>query len=492
MKVPVHEARLRSTFVRRVAEMVNRTHLFEPGERILIAVSGGPDSVALLSVLAALAPSWRLSLWAVHFNYRLRGEESHQDARFVADLCGRMGIELISEDIDLGGSAGLSSRWKGRSIQEVAREARYSAMMRIGASIGADRIALGHTGDDQAETLLMWMLRGSGPLGLSGIPPARECLFIRPLLAMRRVDALAYLEAQGLPWRVDSSNAKPVYLRNRIRQELMPVLKRFNPSIVEVLGRQADILREENLWLEQVTVDHLSRLARKASNGELVVDRECLIALPVALQRRIVRAAIRRVSRKPKGPGFGAVSAVLTRVVHGRSGSSLIVQRSRVSRDYNQIHVRAVRLYDQAPPADSGSMEVLLPVPSTQAWPLTGQLIRTSLVHSVLPIPGWSRSRNVAMLDADSFTISLIVRGWQPGDAFQPLGMGGRRKKLQDYFSDIKLPRAERTKVPLVLAPEGILWVGGHRMDHRFRVAQTTKRIIMVTLSGPVDAQETL
>ncbi len=198
MKVPVHEARLRSTFVRRVAEMVNRTHLFEPGERILIAVSGGPDSVALLSVLAALAPSWRLSLWAVHFNYRLRGEESHQDARFVADLCGRMGIELISEDIDLGGSAGLSSRWKGRSIQEVAREARYSAMMRIGASIGADRIALGHTGDDQAETLLMWMLRGSGPFGLSGIPPARECLFIRPLLAMRRADALAYLEARGV------------------------------------------------------------------------------------------------------------------------------------------------------------------------------------------------------------------------------------------------------------------------------------------------------
>jgi tRNA(Ile)-lysidine synthase len=272
----------------------------------------------------------------------------------------------------------------------------------------------------------------------------------------------------------------------------MPVLKRFNPSIVETLGRQADILREDNAWLEQMTADQLKRLARETMNGELLMDRDSLIALPTALQRRLVRAAIQRTTGLPKGPTFTAVRAILSRVVHGRSGSSLTLQRSLVSREYDRL-----RFSRNPPRAHAASQpetfELALTVPSSLSWPPTGQLIQTGLVHSgssdLLDVA--HRSRNMAMLDADCVTMKLIVRCWKPGDVFQPLGMGGRRKKLQDYFSDTKVPRKERMRVPLVVAPEGIVWVGGHRGDHRFRMTSMTKRVLTIRLIETANAQET-
>jgi tRNA(Ile)-lysidine synthase len=487
MNVPLRQ-KTRPSLVRRVAGMVRKTKLFQQGDRILVAVSGGPDSIALLSVLRALAPSWNLSLWAVHFNYGFRGTESNEDARFVAHLCDRLEVTLVSEIIDLS-EIRLSRR--KRSLQEAAREARYTAMLRIGASLGANKIALGHTADDQAETLLMWMLRGSGAAGLSGIPPARDSLFIRPLLEVSRADVLAYLKAEDMAFREDSSNATPLYLRNRVRHELLPALKRFNPSIVPVLKRQAQILREEDGWLEQVTAEHLMHLMCEERSGDLLVDRDGLLILPVALQRRVLRALVRRTSGLTKGPTFGAVEAVLARVVHGRSGAALVVQGSQVSREYSRLRFRPSRLLTSGQSATPA--EVPLPIPSMQCWPPTGQLIRTSLMHSgtysqeeIL-----TRSRNLAVFDADRLTPALVVRAWKPGDVFQPFGMGGRQKKLQDYFADIKLSRDERRQVPLVVAPEGILWVGGHRTDHRFRVTSETRRRLFVELFDPSDHKET-
>ncbi|MGH7232235.1 MAG: tRNA lysidine(34) synthetase TilS [Nitrospiraceae bacterium] len=489
MKAPhQQDVAIRSAFVRRVADTVKRTRLFRPGDAILVAVSGGPDSVALLSVLASLAPSWRLRVQAVHFNYGLRGDESEEDSRFVARLCARMGIELISEPIDLRGAHAPSSAWKMSSLQEAAREARYSAMMRIGTSLSVDKIALGHTADDQAETVLMWMIRGAGPAGLSGIPPVRNPIFIRPLLQVERSDVLDYLKTEDLTFRTDSTNAKPVYVRNRIRRDLLPLLKQFNPSIVEVLKRQADILREENAWLEQVAAEHLVRVAREMPNGEWAVDRQALLEFPLALQRRIVRAVVRRAMGNGRGPAFASVAAILDQVVHGRTGSTLMVQRTRVSREYETLRFRAAHRLVQDRSIDTVHCEVPLPIPSVQRWPFTGQVIQTSLVHSIMPHDQTQHeSGTVALLDADRMTVKLSVRCWRPGDVFQPLGMGGRQKKLQDYFSDIKMPRHDRNRVPLIVAPEGLVWVGGHRMDHRFRLTPATKRVIMIRLADSAD-----
>jgi len=476
-----------SPLARRMAEAARTRRLFSPGDRLLAAVSGGPDSVALLSLLTELSPSWKLVLWAVHVNHGLRGAESEEDARFVARLCERLGVELISERVDLTGPARRRAR---QSLQEYAREARYAAMQRVGQACGSDKIALGHTADDQAETLLMWMLRGSGTTGLAGIRPSRGPQFIRPLLDFSRADIVAYLEAQGLEFREDSSNAKLLYLRNRVRHELLPTLKRFNPAVLKVLGRQAEILREEDLCLQHSASAHLVQMACQDAEGTVVVDRAALLALPLALQRRMVRILIRQTSGMVKAPTFGAVSAVLDQVIHGRSGSAITVQGAQIARTYGHIQFRPRRASLNASlgagPEAWGDAEkgVALPVPSTLSWPLTGQMIRVSFDSSAAAdlSNAPTHPRSVAAFDADRFTMDLSVRSWRPGDVFQPLGMGGRRKKLQDYFADIKLPREERSRIPLIVAPEGILWVAGHRLDHRFYATTATERTVVAEL----------
>ncbi|HET8580020.1 MAG TPA: tRNA lysidine(34) synthetase TilS [Nitrospiraceae bacterium] len=467
-----------SPLASRVAEVARARRLFRPGDCVLAAVSGGPDSVALLSLLTELAPSWKLVLWAIHLNHGLRGAESDEDARFVASLCEQLGVELITERVDVTDSARRRSR---QSLQEYAREARYKVMQRVGHALGADKIALGHTADDQAETLLMWLLRGSGTTGLAGIPPSREPLFIRPLLDYNRADIVSYLQTQKLEFREDSSNANLLYLRNRVRHELLPTLKRFNPAVLKVLARQVEILREEDHCLQQWVAQRMARMASQDTDGTVLVDRASLLALPVALQRRTVRTLIRQTSGIMKAPTFGAVAAVLDQVVQGRSGSAITVQGIQIAREYGRIQFRPCRAILNT---RIRTCSLALPVPSTLRWPLTGKMIQVRVGSSAVAeqLAASIHPPSIAIFDANRFTMKLLVRSWRPGDIFQPLGMGGRRKKLQDYFTDIKLPREERCRVPLLVAPEGILWVVGHRPDHRFYATASTKRTLVAQL----------
>lgn len=470
---------IRHKLERHVAASARTRQLFAAGDHLLVAVSGGPDSVALLSVLASLAPSKRLTVSALHVNYGLRGKESEEDARFVSCLCAELGVPLTCERIDLSSPP---NRRKGMSLQARARDARYAALQRAAAVLGASKIALGHTADDQAETLLMWMLRGSGAAGLAGIRPVRDAVYVRPLLAVSRADVLAYVNAKGLAFRMDSSNAKPVYLRNRIRHELLPLLKQFNPAVVDALTRQADILRDEDACFDQWVSDWVGRNVLTGEDRSLAVPRAALLELPVALQRRAIRRVVQQVAGGSHGPTFGAAEAVLEKIVRGRSGSSLALQGAWVVRDYQYV-----RFFPERSPGRHHSgrvppraVSVCADIPSTVVWPPTGQAIRFRYSDAEDgPAPA---GRQIARFDADRFTPRLEVRSWQTGDVFHPQGMAGRRKKLQDYFTDIKLPRERRAEVPLLVSPEGILWIVGHRADQRFRVTPSTRHIVMAEI----------
>lgn len=468
---PLQIKAVRHALERAVAAVARAERLFATEDHLLVAVSGGPDSVALLAALASLARPWRLRLSALHVNYGLRGEESEEDERFVSRLCTELGVPLVCERIDLrqaGGSRGLS-------LQARAREARYATLRRVAARLGAEKIALGHTADDQAETLLMWMLRGSGAAGLAGIPPVREGLYVRPLLGVSRADVLAYLKAKGLAFRTDSSNAKPLYLRNRVRRDLLPLLKQFNPAVVDALTRQAAILRDEDRCLERWTSEWIGRHVQRGAGRVMTVPRTELLALPVALQRRVVREVVRQVTGSDHGPTFGAAESVLEKVVRGRSGSSLAMRGAKVTREYDAIVCSGLG----APAPVGGAIEIGH-MPSTVVWPATGQRIRLRVMAA--GTAGSPHGRHEAQFDADRFTHRLVLRSWKPGDVFHPQGMGGRRKKVQDYFCDSKLPRSRRPAVPLLAAPEGILWIAGYRTDHRFRVTQSTMRVMTAEL----------
>jgi len=475
-----------------VARTVRRHGLIERGDRVLVAVSDGPDSVALLSLLASWAPSWGFTLQAAHVNHGLRGAESEEDAEFVRALCERLGVGCVSERVPLTtrGTAGGQIAAVGRrhaSLQEYARELRYAALARMAERCEASKIALGHTVDDQAETLLMWMLRGSGAGGLAGIPPVRERRFIRPLLEVQRADVLAYLGACGLQFRTDSTNAKPLYLRNRIRHELLPVLRRFNPGIVAVLKRQADILREEHLYLNQVAEEQVARVSRRGPDQAVVLDRQALLSLPTALQRRVVRAVMQGTTRSIRGPSFATVETVLKQVVHGRSGATVVAGGVQAVREYDWIRFRAPAAQPHATPAWSErGLALPLVVPSETVWPLTGRAIRLHWEEGAAERGSINRVPGRAELDPAKFTSELALRSWRPGDRFQPLGMGGRHKKLQDFFADLKIPRRERSRVPLLVAPEGILWVVGYRTDHRFCAHSSSgRRLVAEVADGP-------
>jgi tRNA(Ile)-lysidine synthase len=483
----------RSRLVATVVAAARKARLFGPGEHLLVCVSGGPDSVCLLAVLKELAPAWRLTLSVAHVNHGLRGLESDEDAEFVARLCEQMQLPFLCEAVDLraaqGGTPGKLRARAMSSLQERAREARYATLRALARRIGADRIATGHTADDQAETLLLWMLRGAGTAGLAGIPQTRDGIWIRPLLGVTRAAILADLEERGQGFRMDSSNSKPVYLRNRVRHELLPILARLNPGVVKVLGRQSRILRDEDRCMEDLAGDHVERLVRQTVDGPVVVERAALMALSPALQRRVVRAVVRRVTGFHRGPSFGAVEAVLDRVVRGRSGAALTVAGTLAWRDYRSIRFQALSqspavAQDETPGPRTVSPTVTPGTVATVPWPWTRQVIRLALADG-----SWEgfpksepQSRTWAALDADRFTLPVTLRTWLPGDWFQPAGMHGKRKKLQDHFSDVKLPRTERRRIPILSAPEGILWVCGQRTDERFRATATTTRVLVAEL----------
>ncbi len=480
---------------RRFAEIVKRKRWLNDGDRILVAVSGGPDSVALLFLMMEIAPTWHLDILAFHLNHGLRGEESEGDAQFVRHLCRQLGLTLKEERAPLAKAHGLEG--KG-SIQEKARDVRYAAMRRVAENVGARKIALGHTADDQAETVLMWMLRGAGAAGLAGIPPTRSGLFIRPILDFRRSEILSYLRGKGLSFRSDSSNSNIRYFRNQIRHELLPTLQRLNPGIVRVLGRQADILREEELWFEEWTAETISRLGQFQGNGDIVLERDDVLALPLPLQRRVVRRLVCRLTGTHKAPSFTTVSDVLDRVVRGPSGSTLVVQGIRVERVYHTLrwsresHHLADSMVFGGGSARVPAEGLEVSIPSIVSWPFTDQAIRVRVFHSQAGQPPGSlrTSPHRAWFDADRFTTPLRLRTWVPGDSFQPLGMQGHRKKLQDFYSDLKVPRSSRRRIPLLVAPEGILWVVGFRSDWRFSATASTRNFLEVEIRCPQSRKE--
>ncbi len=452
-----------------VHQAIRARDLLSPGDRIVVAVSGGPDSVALLSCLVALSTRWNWELSIGHVNHGLRGAESDEDAAFVERLGKYFRVPVSIREVCLKKQ---DAKFTKQSFQVYAREARYQALESILHERCATKIATGHTADDQAETVLMWMLRGSGTGGLSGIPPKRGTCIVRPILDISRSAIVAYLEQRQLEWRMDSSNRQPVYLRNRLRQDLMPHLKEYSPGIVNVLSRQAEIIRDDHAYLEDVAAEAFQQMCVIEDEKTIQLDRAALLGLPMAIRRRVVRQGLQKMMGKTQGPRFDAIQRLLDRLEQGQSGWTMHINLVNVGQEYDRL------VFSKREVAPLRDVEV--DIPGEVVWPLTGQRMVVSRKQS--EEIGSPPHKLEMHLDADTFTPALKLRSWMPGDVFCPKGLGGRQKKLQDFFSDIKLPRSRRVKVPLLVAPEGILWVGGLREDERFQVSSSTTSVVIATI----------
>jgi len=458
----------------KVDQTIRVNGLFVPEDRIMVAVSGGPDSVALFRCLAALRARWNWDLCIGHVDHGFRGAESEEDAKFVEALAEKFGVPVMVCRLHLNKQ---DAKLEKQSLQEYARTVRYHALEKMVRDRKATKLALGHTADDQAETVLMWMLRGCGTGGLGGIPPKRGANVVRPLLDIQRSEIVSYLQERQEDFRLDSTNFQPVYLRNRIRQDLIPQLKTYSLGIVNVLTRQAHILRDDHAYLEELADEAFQRTCVSEGTGERQFDRLALLQVPLPIRRRVVRQSLQQVVGSAQSPRFDVVERVLDRLEHGQSGWTIECNGVLVSQEYDRLVVRRPPERN-LPATDLSSVRVVpLPIPGEVVWFPTGQRIMVSRKSS--PVLEVRIHSSEIQLDPATFTPELTLRSWVPGDVFCPKGFGGRQKKLQDFFSDIKLPRSQRTKVPLLVAPEGIVWVGGLRADERFQVTPSTTSVVV-------------
>ncbi len=451
-----------------------RWSLFAPGDVVLAAVSGGPDSLSLLHALHTEGAAHGVArLEAAHLDHGLRGDEAAGEAAWVADWCARRDIPCHVGRADVGAWAAQGKIGK----PQAAREARMEFLEETAARVGASKIATGHNRDDQAETVLLHVLRGAGAHGLGGIP-ARRGLYVRPLLDVSRADIEAYCAAHGLAPRRDPSNLSPdASLRNRVRLDLLPRLAReYNADVSEALWRLAGIAARDADYLEQQAAGEMGRLTLSASAAEIVLDRAALADAHPALQRHVLRLAVARLRGTTEGVSYAHLEQVSAAVAAGRT-FGLSLPRPLCLVRVTETTVTLARPGDGAAHVD---FCVPLPVPGVAALPHAALTVRASFAE----IAG------ATALDADRVEAdTLVVRGWWPGDRIAPLGMGGRHKKLQDIFTDAKVPRDRRGLVPLAEDANGLVWVAGHCLAERARVTPETRRSLYLRVeAGASDA----
>ena len=470
-------------FVRVLEKTVRRRGLLERGDRVLVAVSGGPDSVALLRGLIELRSRYDLSLTVGHFNHGLRGAASDAEERFVAELALKAGLELRT-----GRMPTASVRPRGRSLEDWCREHRYAFLDATAREIQAGKIALGHHRRDQAETVLMNLLRGSGIEGLKGILPIRDGRYIRPLLDTDPAEIRAFLESRSLSFRNDASNRDIRHLRNRIRHDLLPRLETvYNPAIVRGISRMAEIAGLENDFMESVLPEAYARAGGREGQGGVRFDIPAFLTLHEAIQNRLILLVVRRLIGAPSGLTHAHIQ--LVRNLLGRSGYAEVhlaggitatrsydhlsfQQTADVSSPASRSQHRPSRLRRKGTDAEAG-FQFDVPIPGVLSL-APGCRLRFEVAGVTRPVP---TGREIACLDYERIRFPLVCRGVRTGDRIQPLGMAGT-KKVRRLLLDAKVPLEERGRVPLLVDDEGVLWVAGVCLSERARVSDRTRTVL--------------
>ncbi|MEW6661798.1 MAG: tRNA lysidine(34) synthetase TilS [Bacillota bacterium] len=465
----------------KIFKTIAKYRLLEPHDGVLVAVSGGPDSVALLHALQSLTEEIPLTLWAAHLNHGLRGREAEEDAEFVSLLADKWGIPAVIEKIDVKNLAAN----EGLSAQEAARQARYRFLRRVAAQRGLAKIAVGHHANDQAETVLLNFLRGSGTSGLKGMLPASQGV-IRPLLEITRQEIEDYCRKHGLPSREDSSNLKTDYQRNRVRWHLLPELERYNPRMLETINRMAKVLREEDELLEKVCNTAISPLVQSAGQGIKLPLKEFNL-LPAAIQGRAIRQCYAALTGSKEGLAFAHVDAAIALAKGERKKGVNFPGGVALSRQKDWLVLRR----PSAPKHQVNYFSVPVAIPGDTPLPGLKQLLRTRVEEKRVSAVWFSpqAAANQCLLDWEKINGPLFARLRRPGDRFFPLGAPGF-KSLKEFFIDQKVPKEKRDLVPVIATAEEILWVAGYRIDDRFKVGPETKRLLcleLVPMGDPID-----
>jgi len=449
----------------KVKKIIERYNMFSPGDRVLVGVSGGPDSVCLLHILNRCRKDMALSLHVVHINHGIRKRESKREEKFVSHLAGRMGLPITVKSLDVPSYA----RRKKLTVEEAARDMRYSAFEQLAGKLNAKKIALGHTASDQVETVLMHLLRGSGPQGLSGIPPVRKLgstAVVRPLIEVNREEILNYLKKNKLTFCLDSSNRKTEYFRNKIRLKLLPLLrKNYNENIDGALLRLSEILKEENAYWERVVERVLGKVVSWEAE-KILIDFKRFLRYNVIVQRRVLYRLFGGIV------SLSQIEAIRSLAQKSSQGKRIYLgKRFSVRKEGNFL------IFSSSPERRFKKFNYPLRVPGKNEIEGLDLTLNTRIVDFR---PVSDKGANTAYFDVDKINFKkLLLRNRREGDRFRPFGLRGT-KKLSDFFIDRKIPRRLRDRVPLLVEGEDILWVVGIRRADKARITEDTKKILEV------------
>jgi tRNA(Ile)-lysidine synthase len=466
--------------------------MIKQGDAVLIGVSGGADSIALVHVMLEFCSVLDLHLGIAHFDHGLRLTESERDARFVRRIANKLNLPFYFEKMDI---KKFSMDYK-MSIEEAGRTARYNFLRKTACRHSFDKIALGHHKDDMAETILMNILRGSGPQGIAGIPAKRD-IIIRPLIGVRKSDIKEFLSKKNIVYATDSSNMDPSFLRNRIRLKLIPLLiSDYNSEIVEILNRTADIIRDEQTWIDSI-ISPLYEEAKLPGCGQDVrLSIPELKKMKGAAAKRIIRKAIFEVRKNFHGLEFKHVEAIFELITAESTKNKqldlpgplkIIIENGVLAIIRRKYHgrPRCVKVSKELNPCNfryrinkPGSLYIK----ETDQW-IEMTMLSENQINQLIESNFSTASGQEAYMDMEHFCFPIIIRSWRPGDRFSPLGLSGSQK-VKKFLTNNKVSIFTRKNIAVLESAGKIIWVAGFRIDNSVRLKPGSNRVLRVKLAN--------
>ncbi|MCH7754463.1 tRNA lysidine(34) synthetase TilS [candidate division KSB1 bacterium] len=460
------------TLLEKVTRFIQHNRLIVERDKILLAVSGGLDSVALLHIFSQLKSILKLELAVAHVHHGIRGNEADKDLEFVTSLSCNYKLPFQSKKVE----AKAFAKSQKYSLEESARILRYKAFEEFLTKSKYSRLATAHTANDQAETVIDHFLRGSGSLGMQGIQVKRGA-YIRPLLELTREDLEQYAKENKLTFRQDSSNKDLQFRRNRIRRELIPYLKEhFNPNLVKTLNRTALIFSETESVLESVSDEAYKSLVSLQKINEIIVEIDGFLGYFKAVQKYILFRACQALGINRNDLNFDKLDKVLSVIAEKKIGKRVdINQDFQLAIDHDGIIIKR-KASEKIP-------QIKFDLLDSNALRFGEYELKWSITKKEEPVE-FNKNRQIELLDFDKTGNSLCVRTFHPGDRFIPLNFKGQ-KKIADYFSDRKIPHHLREVTPILESPAGIVWLCGHCIDNRFKVRKETDKLLKVEIKEP-------
>lgn len=450
-------------------QSIERYRLLDLGDRIVVGVSGGPDSMALLHLLQQAAEQYHCQLLVVHVNHQIRGQQADQEADFVAQWChkAQLPCQVVVRNVP------KLARSEGLSPEEAGRMARFEAFREAAETFGANKLALGHHRDDRAETVLLHLLQGCGLDGLAALPPQEKGI-IRPLIDASKAELIAYCQAYQLPYYWDVTNDEPIYLRNRIRLELLPQLKTaYNPQMAENLVHLAILADEEKAFLQQQTEIAWQNCAAE-HDGQVRLDLLAWRQLPMVLQRRVLRNAYDHLMPKRQGLSYRQTEELMQLAIKDKGQKRIDLPGG----------IEAIKQYQQLIFQQSKTAEAALN--NDREWILPELLelpelgVTLTAEFSDQPM-SFTQHFYQVVLDGERLADKLLVRGRRPGDRLRPLGMQGE-KKLKAYYIDKKVPQEQRDRLPLIFSDDVLVWVPGYTIAQGYQATKNTRKFCRLTI----------